>query len=168
MRPAFRKTLLTAHIVVSIGWLASALCVLALAITGLTSADAQMVTSAYRATEVIWRFVILPFSVAALASGVIQAALTPWGLFRHYWVLAKLLLTLVAVVLLLTHTSSLLPALSQTDVPHAGNHGGLTPRTHLVVASGGTVLLLLFTAVLSVFKPWGIVRKGDTQAFERE
>ena len=127
-----------------------------------------MVASVYRATEVIWRFVILPFSLAALASGVIQAVLTPWGLLRHYWVVTKLVVTLLAVVLLLTHTSSLLPALSATDVPHTGHHGGLTPRTHLVVASGGTVLLLLFTAVLSVFKPWGIVRRRDTEAFERD
>lgn len=65
-------------------------------------------------------------------------------------------------------THAALAALSATDVPHAGHHGGLTPRTHLVVASGGTVLLLLLTAVLSVFKPWGIVRSRDTRPFERD
>jgi hypothetical protein len=40
-------------------------------------------------------------SFASLLTGVVQSLGTPWGLFRHYWVLAKLLLTVLAVIVLL-------------------------------------------------------------------
>src|SRR5688572_26062632 len=41
-----------------------------------------------------------------------RTVVTLRGLFQHYWVLAKFLLTLGAAMLLLLHTGSLLPALS--------------------------------------------------------
>ena len=42
-------------------------------------------------------------SIAALLTGIVQSLGTSWGLFRHYWVLAKVLITAVATVLLLAH-----------------------------------------------------------------
>jgi hypothetical protein len=165
MKPGLRKLTLTAHVVVSVGWLGAAAGVLALGIAGLVSEEARTVSAAYLGTEVIWRFVIVPLSFAALATGLIQALGTQWGLFRHYWVLTKFLLTSGAVILLLLHTSSLLPALiaAATDPssgahPSGAHHGGLPPRVHLVVAAGGTLLLLLVTTTLSVYKPWGNTR----------
>src|SRR5262245_52468666 len=145
MTPRLRKLALTAHIVVSIGWLGAAASVLVLAITGLTSENASTIAAAYGGAELIWRFAILPFSVAALLTGLIQALGTPWGLFRHYWVLTKFAITLGAVLLLFLHTQSLLPALSAADGSAASHvahsHGGLPPRVHLVVAASGTLLL---------------------------
>ena len=52
-----------------------------------------MVRAAYPAMELAARFVIVPLAFASLLTGVIQSLGTPWGLFRHYWVLVKLLLT---------------------------------------------------------------------------
>lgn len=166
MIPALRKVVLTTHVVVSVGWLGAAAGVLALGITGLTSEDARTVSAAYLGTEVIWRFVIIPLSLAALVTGLVQALGTQWGLFRHYWVLAKFVLTTVAVILLLLHTSSLLPALTaaatdaSANAHSSGAHGGMPPRIHLVVAAGGTLLLLLATTTLSIYKPWGKTRHG--------
>jgi len=164
MVPALRKLVLTTHVVVSIGWFGAAAAVLALGVTGLATRDPSLANGAYAGTEVIWRFVIIPFSLAALATGLIEALGTDWGLFRHYWVLAKAVITVGAVALLLLHTGSLLPALSRAAAAEASGalqaagahvHGGLPPRVHLVVAAGGTLLLLLTTATLSIYKPWG-------------
>lgn len=44
-----------------------------------------------------------PFSLAALLTGVVQSVGTAWGLLRHYWVIAKLLITVLATLLLLVH-----------------------------------------------------------------
>jgi hypothetical protein len=158
MRTSLRRFVLTMHVVASVGWLGAATCVLALGIAGLTGATAM-----YQGTEVVWRSVIIPFSIAALVTGVVQALATQWGLFRHYWVLTKLMITAVAVLLLLLHTRSLLPALVHAAIDgsaivvngHAHGHGGVPPRVHLVIAAGGTLLLLLITTMLSVYKPWG-------------
>jgi hypothetical protein len=167
MKPGLRKLALTAHVTVSVGWLGAAAGVLALGVTGLIAEEARTATAAYLGTEVIWRWVIVPLSLLALATGIIQALATPWGLLRHHWVLTKLVLTSSAVILLVLHTNSLLPELvaAATDVSPgvhspAGHHGAMPPGVHLVVAAGGTLLLLLVTTTLSVYKPWGRTRYG--------
>jgi hypothetical protein len=48
-------------------------------------------------------YVIVPLAVAALLTGLVMALGTPWGLFRHYWVLISLVLTILATVVLLLH-----------------------------------------------------------------
>lgn len=96
-----RKFALTAHVTSSVGLLGSIAAFLALAIAGLTSQDIKMVRAAYLAMEVIARCVIVPLAFASLLTGLIQSLGTPWGLFRHYWVVVKLLLTVFATVVLL-------------------------------------------------------------------
>lgn len=93
MTPRLRKFALTAHITFSVGWLGAVVPYLALAIVGLTSHDAQMVRAAYLSMELIGWFVIVPLSLAALLSGLVQSLGTPWGLFRHWWIVVKFLLT---------------------------------------------------------------------------
>ena len=83
--PAFRKISLTAHVSFSVGWLGAVAAFLALAVIGLTSTDPIIVRSAYVATNVLGAFVIVPASVGALMTGIAQALITPWRLFRHYW-----------------------------------------------------------------------------------
>lgn len=58
---------------------------------------------AYLAMEVTGWYVIVPLAFAALLTGLVQSLGTTWGLFRHYWVLAKLALTALATLLLLLH-----------------------------------------------------------------
>ena len=101
MGPRLRKFALTAHVTCSVGLLGAIAGLLALAVAGLTSQDAQMVRAAYLAMELTGWFVIVPSALASLLTGLVQSMGTTWGLFRHYWVLAKLLLTVFATVVLL-------------------------------------------------------------------
>ena len=86
------------------GWLGAVAGFLALAIAGVSSDDPQTVRAAYLAMHLITWFVIVPLSFAALLTGLVQSLGTSWGLFRHYWVVAKLGLTVVATIILLAHT----------------------------------------------------------------
>jgi hypothetical protein len=99
-----RKLALTAHITCSVGWLGAVASFLALSIAGLTREDPQQVHAAYLAMELTTWYVIVPLSLASLVTGVVQALGTAWGLFRHYWVPIKLLMTLLATLILLLHT----------------------------------------------------------------
>jgi len=103
MTPEIRKFGLTAHVSSSLGWFGSVAAFLALAISGLTSQDTEMVKAAYLTMNLIGWFVIVPLSFASLLTGVVQALGTSWGLFRHYWVVVKLLITVFATALLLLH-----------------------------------------------------------------
>jgi hypothetical protein len=42
--------------------------------------------------------VLVPLSLGSLATGLICSLGSAWGLFRHYWVLFKLLINLVATI----------------------------------------------------------------------
>jgi hypothetical protein len=160
LTPRPRKFLLTVHVTCTVGWLGAVACFLALAIAGLRSEDAQMVRASYLAMGFIAWFVIVPLSLASLASGLVQALATPWGLFRHYWVLAKLMLTLVATIVLLLKMESIgyMAAMAAETTLSGTDFAGL--RKSLTVHAGGGLLVLLATAALGVFKPGGVTRYG--------
>lgn len=96
MTPGLRKLALTAHVSCSVGLLGSIAAFLALALARLNAQDAHIVRAAYLAMDLTARSVIVPLAFAALLTGLIQSLGTPWGLFRHYWVVAKLLITAFA------------------------------------------------------------------------
>jgi hypothetical protein len=161
MTPRLRKLLLTAHIAVSVGWFGAVAAFLALAIAGLNGRDPQMVRSAYAEMELTARFVIVPLAFASLLSGIVQSLGTPWGLFRHYWVLVKLLLTAFATIILLAKMPLIGYAArraAETASSSADLHAaGIQLAFH---ATGGLLVLLVITA-LSVYKPWGVTHYGQ-------
>lgn len=160
MKPGIRKLILTAHITSSVGCLGAVAGFLALAIAAMYGTDTQMVRAAYLAMALVARFVIVPLAFASLLTGIIQALGTPWGLFRHYWILVKLLLTLFAIVVLLLKTplisyaarQAVAAVLSSADLDAAGRE--------LLVHSAGGLLMLIVVTILSVYKPWGLTRYG--------
>ncbi|HXG70473.1 MAG TPA: hypothetical protein VNJ04_07655 [Gemmatimonadaceae bacterium] len=166
MTPALRKLALTTHVILSVGWLGAVVAYLALAIVGLTSARAEMVRAAYLSMEAIGWYVIVPFSLAALAVGLLVSLGTPWGLFRYWWVLAKFLLTTGATVILLRH----MPAVTRMSGMAAGADFSAADlramRMQLVVHAAGGLLVLLAATVLSVFKPWGMTPYGRRRQIE--
>jgi len=158
MKPSLRKLTLTAHVAFSVGWLGAVAGFLALAIAGLVGHDDQRVRAAYLAMEMIGWFVIVPCSLAALMTGLIQALGTGWGLFRHYWVLVKLLSTILATVFLLVHMqlTSRIAGVAADLTASTANLGGL--RIQLVGDAGAALVLLVAVTALSVYKPWGRIR----------
>jgi hypothetical protein len=95
-----RRFTLTAHVTSSVGWLGAVVAYLALPITALNSTDPGTIQAAYIAMELLGWYVIVPFSLAALATGLVQSLGTEWGLFKYYWVVAKLGLTVLATIIL--------------------------------------------------------------------
>jgi hypothetical protein len=167
MTPRTRKLLLSTHVAVSVGWLGAAVAYIALAITGITSVDPEQARAAYLSLKMIGWFVIVPASLASLLTGLLQSAGTDWGLFRHYWVSAKLLLTSVATLVLLGH----MPAVSRMSAVAASPswsraEADVLPIQLVVHAAGGIMVLLVIVA-LSVFKPWGRTPYGRRKQRER-
>jgi hypothetical protein len=160
MTPETRKLVLTAHVVSTVGWMGAIAAFLALAIAGLTSHDTRMVDSAYVAMKLIgWR-VIVPFGIASLLTGLIQSLGTAWGLFRHYWVLLKFVLTVIATVLLLLHMT-LADRLADTADQMAFSGSRLhSLRLQIMADAAAAVVLLIVNTVLSIYKPPGMTTYG--------
>ncbi|WP_187632144.1 hypothetical protein [Hymenobacter lutimineralis] len=154
LTPPLRKLLLTAHITFSVGWLGAVAVFLALAVTGLTSHETPLVRAAYLAMGLSGWYAIVPSSFAALLTGVVQALGTPWGLFKHYWVLVKLLLTVAATLLLLVHMqpiSYLAAVAAKADLTATELRG---MRIQLVADAAAALGVLLAATAISVYKPW--------------
>jgi hypothetical protein len=160
MTASLRKVALTAHITSSVGWLGAVAGFLALAVAGLTSADPQQVRAAYLAIELIGWFVIVPLSFASPLTGLIQSLGTSWGLFRHYWVLIKFLITIPATLLLLLHMQPVghLARVVEETTLASGDLAGL--RIQLAADAGAAILVLLVATALSVYKPRGLTSYG--------
>lgn len=103
MTRALQKLNLTAHVTCSVGWLGAVASFLVLSIAGLTSQNKEIVRAAYLAMNLVGQFIIVPLSLAALLTGLVQSLGSHWGLFRHYWVIVKFTLTIGATLLLLLH-----------------------------------------------------------------
>lgn len=160
MTPAARRVVFTAHVTSSIGWFGAVAAFLVLAIAGLSYQDLTRVRAAYLAMQWTTWFVIVPFALLSLLSGVISSLATRWGLVRCYWVLLKLLVTLFATVVLLVHTEPI-DTLASVAIQATGFNSDLHGRQlMMVVASAGALAVLIVLTVLSVYKPQGITRYG--------
>jgi hypothetical protein len=160
MTPGLRKFALTTHVTSSVGWLGAVGAFLALAIAGLVNQDAQIVRAAYLAMLLTTWFVIVPLCLAALLTGIVQSFGTAWGLFRHYWIVTKLLLTVLATIILLVHTQPIdhVAAVAGQTILAAGDLRQL--RIQLVGDACAALFVLLVTTTLSVYKPWGMTPYG--------
>lgn len=160
MTPWVRRVALTAHITASVGWIGAVACFLALAVAGLTSSDDRVARAAYLAMELTGWFVIVPLSFAAPITGIVQALGTAWGLFRHYWVLVKFLITIPCTVILLLHmqpTTQLAAVAAETTFAGSGL-GAL--QIQLVADSIAAMVVLVVATTLAVYKPPGLTPYG--------
>ncbi len=167
MNSGLRKLMLTAHIVSSVGWLGAVAGFLALAIAATYYQNVQIVRAAYFAMELIGWYVIVPACLASLLTGLIQSFGTKWGLFRHYWISLKFVITVLSALILFAFTQTL------------GNLGSLATDATIsidelrrlgqspVLHSGGGLLALLAATILSVYKPWGLTAYGRRRLHER-
>jgi hypothetical protein len=160
MTPRLRKFGLTAHIVSSVGWLGAVAAFLATALAGLNGQDPQMMRASYLTMNVTGWFVIVPLSFASPLTGVLQALGTTWGLFRHYWVLIKFLITIPATLLLLLHMQPVghLARVVAETTSTRGEFAGL--RIQLLADAVAAVVVLLIATTLSIYKPWGVTDYG--------
>jgi len=160
MAQTLRKLGLSLHVGLSVGWLGAIGAFLTL--TAATfSRDPALARAAYLMMDVVGRGALLPLSIGALASGIVQSLGTRWGLFRHYWVVVKLLLTSLAVVALFVHQTTAIaeaarlaaeaatPVLASSRLKELG--------VQLLADSALALSVLLAITLIAVYKPWGLV-----------
>ena len=160
MPPSLRKLMLTTHVTASVGWVGALGVFLAHAVVSVASADAQRVRAACIAMGLSAWLVIFPLSLVSLVTGIVQALCTAFGLIRHYWVVFKLVLTIVATAVLLL---KLAPISYLADV--ASQAGSLDPnsmgvRMSLLVHAVGGLAFLLVATMLAIYKPAGVTKFG--------
>ena len=159
MTPGVRKLALSAHLTFSIGWIGAVAAYLTLDLTVATSQDAELLRAAWIAMGVITSRAIVPLALCSLLTGIAMAVGTRWGLFRHWWVLISLVLTVFATAVLLSESGYI-------DRAAAIATDRSTPEQTLRGLSGtlphsvGGMAVLLIVQVLNIYKPRGLTRYG--------
>jgi hypothetical protein len=151
-----RAAVLTIHVAMSVGWLGLDGALVALEVAGLSTANAAIRVGIGAAMAVIACWVLIPVVFASLASGLVLALSTPWGLGRYWWVLAK---CGIAGALTAAGLTFLLPQL-----PSLVAGGGEPAGIQTLVARALALVLLLAATGLSVVKPWGKTPRGRAVA----
>lgn len=165
MSPRSRKrTLLVllraAHVLTSVAWIGAVAAFLAVAAFGLAG-HAVRQAGVYAALDVLMWAVIIPAAIASLVTGIAYSVLTSWGLLRHWWVLIKLVMTVVSTALLLLHTR--VTASAAVAALH-GSHDLAPLQTQLVVDSAAAPVVLLVVALLGFIRPQGRTPWAFTRA----
>lgn len=159
-----RKAVLTVHFVASVSWMAiiAVQAVQAVLSAAARSAerDAMMLRSLYEAQYAIDELFLGKISFLVLFSGLVLELATPWGLWRHRWIVVKFAITLTVMALpLLTYKATLdrgyamlLDGRAAEEINDALGVVGMLPGL------GISPLLVLLAAILSMYKPWGPTR----------
>jgi hypothetical protein len=108
-------------------------------------------------------FALVPLAHASLVTGLALSLGTAWGLFRHYWVIIKLAITLFATVILLIYMGTFrqMAGVAADPIVELGLVRNPSPLVHAVLAA----VLLLLAIVLGVYKPFGVTPYGS-RAYE--
>ena len=168
MPPRVRRLALAVHLTSSIGWIGAAVAYVPLVVVVLSNDDQRVVRDAILVMNSVDWFVIVPLAYLALATGLVMSLATPWGIFRHWWVVFSLLLTLAAVFVLTEYSlslSAMAAVASKATLSHS-DLGMLKDPGHAVHNLGGIVVLLV-VAVLNTYKPQGVTPHGWRKQQER-
>jgi hypothetical protein len=154
-----RKWYLVGHLVSAAAWFGLDLALGILACTALLTDDPGVTAASLRALEFFAVWPMLTASVLTLATGAVLGLGSKYGLVRYWWVAAKLAVNVLMVVLIVV---ALRPGI--TEAAEYGRElvtgGGSAARpSDLLYPVFVAPSLLLFSYLLTVFKPWGRVRR---------
>lgn len=157
---AHRRTWLFVHILSGGAWIGIDVLVAVLVLTGMFGRDTATRGLAYQALGTFVGWPMLVSGLVCLLSGLVLGLGSPYGLVRFWWVAVKLVINLLLCTLILV---LLMPTLG--DVADYGAALSLgrpngTDVSQLFMPPTVSLTLLGVATVLSVFKPWGRIRRG--------
>lgn len=143
--PKLFKTVLTLHIIFSVGLLGDSAGYLAIAIHGANVTDPLMAKASYQILQLLAFVFGIPLSFAALLSGLWLTFITKWKLFRYPWVTTKFLL-IISVILV-----GAIFLKSGMDAMLSGRGGA---EGTLIMGAVYDVVALTVATFFGVFKPF--------------
>jgi hypothetical protein len=146
MQKRARTLLVWLHVITSVGWMSQAVALLALLLYGMESGDVH----AFEMARFLDHRVLAVMANISAFSGMMLSATTPWGYFRHWWVLAKFVITVVQLYVGVFVLSGNLEAAAQGHV-----------TVWMPVGTSLMISAIAFQAWMSVAKPWGRTSWAD-------
>jgi hypothetical protein len=157
-----RTLVLAIHVLVGVGWSGIVAAKLVLEVAAATSPDRAMDPVAYVFMATLDRVAFPPAAMATLVTGLVLSIGTAWGLFRYWWIVVKLVLTVAVIVTGVAFvgawTQAALAAASDPAAAELAGPGIGSPDRWLIGAGVAHLLMLGAATVVSVYRPWGRIR----------
>ncbi len=153
-----RKLLIVLHVLTSVSGIGVVLAVSVVLLGAMSTEDIAAREAALLLAEQGQYSIGIPLLMLALLVGVLSAVYSPWGLFRHTWVLKKLVLTVVNLALPLFVSGPRITRVADDPLAAWLVFGGLLAQLLLFVLATG----------LSVYKPKGRVGSGEHPRVDRQ
>lgn len=154
-----KKWLLSLHILFAAIMLGTSVTFLILSITAVSTKDSGLVLSCYKAMHVLSETSVRASVIGTIVTGILLSLWTHWGLVKYYWIIAKEVLTLVAVILgpigMYIWTLQGISLLTDVGVEGANQGAYVVNTISLFIGIGLQIISLIAMYLLSVFKPWG-------------
>ncbi|WP_211588633.1 hypothetical protein [Allorhizocola rhizosphaerae] len=145
--PVYKGTL-AVHIIATGAWIGIDVVMGVLVFTAMSTVDSAVRMLCLQVLQLVTVWPMLASGAVSLLSGLLLGLGTKYGIVRYWWVLIKLILNLVLMVLVFF---SLRPGVA--EVAKTGIVGDMVFPP---IVSTST---LLFAAFISVYKPWGRIRR---------
>lgn len=154
-----RKAWLVTHIVSAAAWLGIDVVLAVLVCTATLTGDRAVAATCYQALQLFAVWPLLVTGLVCLLSGIVLGLGSKYGVLRYWWVAVKLVLNVLLTAL---GVLALRPAVN--DAVGYGRQllAGvpLSPAPDLTFPPIVSPACLLLAVVLSVYKPWGRVKKA--------
>jgi hypothetical protein len=155
-----RKALLAVHLLSGAAWFGIDLALGILVVTALVTDDPRTAGMAVQAVELFAIWPMFGASLGCLASGVVLGIGGKYGLVRYWWVAVKLAVNVLMSTLIV---GALRPGIGEAASIGrrlmAGDPTAAVP-SDLLFPVFVAPSLLITAYLLSVFKPWGRIRRG--------
>jgi uncharacterized membrane protein len=104
-------------------------------------------------------------ALAVLLTGILLSIWTQWGLFKHYWVLLKLILTLLIIIIGIFYLSDWLHILKEMGQQHGLLSFQLPvfqdAGIHLLIGTIVNIVAMTFMTIITYLKPFGKIKKKN-------
>lgn len=157
-----RRAVLITHIAAAGAWLGVDVAMAVLIVTAWTTHDPGTLVFTLQALELVTVWPLLACGLVCLASGVVLGLGSRWGLVRYWWVAVKLVLNLVLTALVVVSLQFEVAEQADRARRLAAGQQVTFDLSNLAYPPTVSPTLLLVAFSLSVVKPWGRVRRGQS------
>lgn len=159
-----KQGLIILHVLAMVSWLGGAMSMLLLGSYMMFAENGEQLYYTVGNMELIDHYFIRYSALVALLTGIALSVWTPWGLFKYYWIVIKLVLTLGLIVFGIAYMGDWLYQVVQGASKLRGqalNDEGFIDAAHALTSGAiANISALVFMAAISYLKPFGKIKRG--------
>ncbi|MFE5322248.1 DUF2269 family protein [Paenibacillus sp. NPDC056579] len=163
-----KQSLVTIHVLAALFWLGGAVVMLMLGLSMLRADNGEQLYYTLDNMNLVDHIMIRYTALVALLTGLALSVWSQWGLFKYYWIVIKLALTVAFIAFGIVYMGDWLSQIfheaDRTRFEALSNPVFLQTSYNLIGGSIANIAALVFMTAISYLKPFGKLRKKKDRA----